>query len=161
MEPGLIFLYSVIRRDLSEKVKFGNLIRNLTDEEKAFQFKGRASTQPLKRSLHGRWNSRSLQLEQKRGGRQLQEVRSQEQLWRETVVYNFYRALWARYKLWKVLSRGVTRCVLNFKIITLASGWEIRLQEGTVRSKEVNSQEKDACGLTRSPWQRWREVVRF
>lgn len=44
MEPGLIFLYSVIRRDLSEKVKFGNLIRNLTDEEKAFQFEGRAST---------------------------------------------------------------------------------------------------------------------
>lgn len=31
MESGLIFVHGVVRKGLSEKVEFGNLMRNLTE----------------------------------------------------------------------------------------------------------------------------------
>lgn len=40
MESGLIFVHSVVRKGLSEKVEFGNLIRNLTElREENFSLK--------------------------------------------------------------------------------------------------------------------------
>lgn len=34
MEPDFIILHSVVRKGLSEKMKFGNLIRNISDLRK-------------------------------------------------------------------------------------------------------------------------------
>lgn len=40
VESGLIFVHSVVRKGLSEKVEFGNLIRNLTElREEHFSLK--------------------------------------------------------------------------------------------------------------------------
>lgn len=69
---GLLILCSVVQKGLSNKVKFDDMIRSLTEWREEYWTEGRASTKPLMRSRPGKegeQQSRLLQLQQKRGGK--------------------------------------------------------------------------------------------